>query len=67
MNGFAMIRVHVLKRARDYHVTYKVFIIFQNGVCLLIHNTITSNDLFCHWTFSREWPILPVRAWTIYV
>ena len=47
MNGFAIIHVRVLKRARDYHVTDKVFIKFENGFWFLIYITITSNDLFC--------------------
>ena len=58
----------VVKNALDnptyYHVTDELFIKFQNGSCFLIYNTITSNDLFCHRTFSRKGPILPVRAWT---
>ena len=34
MNGFVRIHVRVLKPARDYHVTDRVFINFENGFLL---------------------------------
>jgi len=65
MNGFAMIHVRVLKRARDYHVTDKPKIIFQNHLCFLLYSTTTCNDLFLPNGPCRKAVFSPVTASTI--
>ena len=44
--GFCVLDTRVLKRARDYHVTDKPKIIFQDCFWFLTHSTTTSNDSF---------------------
>ena len=41
-----LLDVRVLKRARDYHVTDKSKIIFQNCFWFLTYSTTTSNNSF---------------------